>query len=151
MIKLYISEYAKAKNTMEQELQAKVDVILEHLIKLILMPDNETYKHWQGEIAGQLHTVHKLKGKNKYPTYKQLYDWTYIYALDEITDIMRLKMQIKNLEMDYNFNPTMNATQLSNKLNDVCICYFDWLCHELSEKGFVSNTQIYRKLDMLIQ
>lgn len=43
MIKLYLSEYAKAKQIMENELRAKVDVIVEHLIKLILMPNNEAY------------------------------------------------------------------------------------------------------------
>ena len=77
MFKLYLSEYAKAKQIMANELQTKVDVIVEHLIKLILMPNNEAYKHWQSEIAGHLHTIHKLKGKNKYPTFDQLYDWTY--------------------------------------------------------------------------
>ena len=37
MIKLYLSEYAKAKQIMENELQAKVDIIVEHLIKLIFI------------------------------------------------------------------------------------------------------------------
>lgn len=151
MIKLYLSEYAKAKQIMENELQAKVDIIVEHLIKLILMPNNEAYKHWQGEIAGQLHTVHKLKGKNKYPTFDQLYEWTFNYAVEDITDIKRLDTQIRHIEIDYQISTKMNARLLSKELKRVCEEYFIWLCNRLSQDGNVSNTSIYRQLDSILK
>lgn len=151
MFKLYLTEYARAKAVMEAEIEAKTDVIVEHLIKLILMPNNIAYKLWQCEICSQLHTIHKIKGKNKYPSYSQLIEWTYEYALDDIIDINRLRIQIKHIEQDYNVKITMSPQGLSKSLKVVCKLYFEWLCNKLQTYSNVANTDIYRQLDYLIR
>lgn len=150
MIKIYLSEYAKAKQAMEDNIGNRVDIIIEHLIKCILLPESNAYKHWQGEIAGQLNRVHKIKGKNKYPTYEQLYDWTYHYAQDDITDINWLHNEIQNIEDEYNCTIIYNARKLSQQLDKVCEVYFNWLCSQLARYGSVPNSQIYAVLDNLI-
>lgn len=150
MIKLYISEYAKNKQAMEDNIGNKVDIIIEHLIKIILMPTNTARKHWEGEIAGQLNRVHKIKGKNKYPNYNQLIEWTYEYAKDDIEDIYWLKNEIDNIELEYNTDVQYSPNSLSLALDSVANQYFTWLCEKLAEYGSVGNAEIYDKLFHLV-
>ena len=150
MIKIYLSEHAKSKQVMEDNIGNKVDVIIEHLIKLIIMPTNESRNHWMGEIAGQLNRVHKLKTKNKYPSKDLLFKWTYEYALDDIKDITWLSNEISNIEYEYNIKCTINAKELSKKLNIVSHNYFYWLSEILSTQGSIQNVMIYKKLEEIL-
>lgn len=149
-MKIYLSEYAKSKQAMEDNIGNRVDVIIEHLIKLILLPQNESRKHWEGEIAGQLNRVHKLKNKNKYPTKGQLLDWTYYYAEDDMKDISWLTNEISNIELDYDTKVTIAPQELSIKLNLIAYDYFIWLSNILSIDGSVSNMKIYQKLEEIV-
>lgn len=149
-MKIYFSEYAKSKQAMEDNIGNRVDVIIEHLIKLILLPQNESRKHWEGEIAGQLNRVHKLKNKNKYPTRAQLLDWTYYYAEDDIKDINWITNEISNIEFEYNTKIIATPQELSTKLNLITYDYFTWLSDILSTDGSVSNMKIYQKLDEIV-
>ena len=149
-MKIYISEYAKSKQAMEDNIGNKVDIIIEHLIKLITMSNNNSRKHWEGEIAGQLNRVHKLKNKNKYPTKEQLLDWTYYYAKDDIKDIVWLNNEISNIELEYGVKVEYTAEQLSVTLDCIAYDYFVWLSNILSTDGSVSNIKIYQKLDEIV-
>lgn len=76
-MKIYIWGFAEAQKEVERRLSAHTDEIIEHIIKLVLMPDNSARNHWEGEIAGQLKSIDRLKNSKKFPSAKQIYKWTY--------------------------------------------------------------------------
>lgn len=149
-MKIYISAQAQQKQEMIWDISHRADIIIEHLIKLILMPNSFSRKHWQGEIAGQLNKVQKLKSTNKYPTAKQIYEWTYTVREDTMQDINQLSGDIENVEFEYDALITMSAEELSNILLKVASEYFSWLANILAIQGRASNSDIYAKLDELL-
>lgn len=149
-MKLYISAYAKQKRDMESMMSRKIDVIIEHLIKLICMPDSESRNHWEGEIAGQLNRLQKFKSSNKYPSVDSLMEWTYYSVLDDIQNIGWLKNEIANMEYDYSVSIDISPQQLSQKLDTVTKEYLTWLFNILVNDGYISNREIYHKLDSLL-
>ena len=76
-MRLFVTEFGDSKREMERELKSKTSQIIQHLFKLYLMPNSINRNHWQREIANFLSDVSKLNGRNKFPTSKQLYNWTY--------------------------------------------------------------------------
>lgn len=76
-MKIYIRGFAETQKEVERRLSAHTDEIIEHIIKLVLMPDNSARNHWEGEIAGQLKSIDRLKNSKKFPSAKQIYKWTY--------------------------------------------------------------------------
>ena len=76
-MKIYIRGFAEMQREIERKLASHTDEIIEHIIKLVLMPGSSARNHWQGEIAGQLKSIDKLKNTKKFPSAKQIYKWTY--------------------------------------------------------------------------
>lgn len=126
------------------------DVIVEHILKLILMPDNSARNHWEQEIASQLNRVKKLKSSGKYPTSDQLYSWTYEKVSEDIMDLNWLSELVEVIESDYGTAVTNDIRTIRKELDSVCKCYFSLLADKLSQKGMVSNAKVYEILDSLV-
>lgn len=149
-MKIYISAHAKQLRELEWSISEHADVIIEHILKLICMPNHNARNHWFGEIAGQLKRVKRLKSSGKYPSKDLIYEWTYTKSLDDFLDLSWIKQECKVLSSDYNIEITGNPKQISDKLDYVCKSYFAWLADVLSKNGVVSNAEIYSKLEELL-
>ena len=149
-MKLFITEFAESKKEIERELSRHTSVIMEHLEKLVFMPKHNAVNHWEGEIYGQLCKINKLSGKNKYPSARQIYDWTWGKWGDTIS-LPYIRKTIKALEQEYNYKSTLTEKDFLNKLQFVGDTYFKWLSKELSESGRVTTYEVYEILDKLIE
>ena len=152
-VDMFIDEYAKQQNAIESTIQNKTEVIVEHIFKLMLMPNHNSYNHWKREIANQFNEVRKLKGSNKLPKKEQIFEWSYEDISDQLTDVNFVQNRIDNIIYDYGENSVVYDYDLESfiaNLNNICYNYFNWLSDELSKTGYVANSSIYRKLDKLI-
>ena len=151
MIKLLITEYALKKQEMEWKLHDIVSPIVHRLIKCYLMPISESYNHWKSEIANSLREVKALKGTNKFPTAKQIYDWTYGSYYDSVNNQRWMKAVIQEIQEDYDILIDTPIYDLCLEINALCYNYFTWLSNVLSVNGFTSRKSIFDKIDKLIK
>ena len=149
-MKIYISAQAQHKRDIEALVQGKAIVIIDHLLKLLIMPNSDSRKHWQGEIAGQLNRMQRLKNSNKLPTAKEIYQWTYWNNIDYILDEPAIANEVENVRDDYGFDYQGSINALRSRLDTVCSEYFSWLSEQLSTNTFLRNIEIYKKLDELV-
>ena len=148
---LIIKEFADSKREIERELKAKTKQIIEHLFKLYLMPNRMDRSHWKSEIANFLDSVSKLSGKNKFPTFKQIYAWTYGKYQDVITDNKYIKVMVDNIIYDYKISEIRKTyPQICEEFDFICQQYFKWISEKLSSIGIVSRPEIFKKLDEII-
>ena len=150
MIRL-VTEFSEHKRDIERQLTTNTKNIIEHIIKLMLMTNNDSYNHWKKEIANFLSDIDKIKGSNKFPSKKQLMNWTYYKQKDLLSDNIRMKGKINNIVKYYDIVSDISTIQyISNIINEFCFLYFDWLTDILSKQGYVNFTDIYNKLDNLM-
>lgn len=149
-MKIYIRGFAEAQKEIERRLSAHTDEIIEHIIKLVLMPDNSARNHWEGEIAGQLKSIDRLKNSKKFPSAKQIYKWTYGKKQDLVVDAKWMGVSIREIEEIYDVYIDQSVYDICDTVDEVCTNYFQWISIELSTVGKVSTPTIYRKLDELI-
>ena len=149
-MKIYITAQALQKSEIMQNIHRKTFVIIEHMLKLLVMPNNSARNHWQGEIAGQLNRVPALKNSKKFPSRDNLINWTYYDNVDSICDINWVLNELDNIFDEYGIEYKQDVGQLIKQLNDICFNYFSWLSEQLSINGTVRNRDIYQKLDELI-
>lgn len=150
---LVIKEFADSKKEIERELKSKSYNVIEHLLKLYLMPNNINRNHWKQEIATFLNFVNKFSHNNKYPTEKQLLNWTYYKWQAEINDTYFMKSWITDLEEDYadlDKNANYDLNKIIKEFDSICDIYFNWLCKELNRLGRINRNEIYKKLDEII-
>lgn len=149
-MKIYIRGFADTRKELERELSFHTEEIIEHIIKLTLMPNNSARNHWQGEIAGQLKSITRLKNSKKFPTAKQIYNWTYGKRQDLVTDRGWMGVAVRDVENQYKTTISKSIDEVCNDVDSVCIDYFKWLSDQLSNVGRVSSDVIYEKLDELL-
>lgn len=150
MMRIFVTEFADSKREIERELKPKTENIIEHLFKLYLVPEHTAVNHWKQEIYFFLHTIDKLKGNNKRPSKKQLYDWTFGKKEDLFDDDYYTEGMIETIEYTYNVNITADTFEVNEAMFQICKSYFAWLAEILSEKGIVVPRQVYNKLDELL-
>lgn len=148
-MKIYITAQALQKNEIMQNIHRKTFVIIEHILKLVVMPDHDARNHWQGEIAGQLNRVPALKNSKRFPSYRNLLDWTYYDNEDSICDKNWISKELDNILIDYGCEYEGDVSDLIDVFKDTCFDYFTWLAEQLSADGAVRNRDIYQKLDEL--
>ena len=146
MVKLLYTEYAMQKDKIKNKLIDNTEPIIEHLLKLYLMPEHSATNHWKQEIANFINKVGNLKGTNKFPKFKQIYDWTYGSYQDVITIPNYLDKMIQTIIYDYDLEISYDIRDVVKDFNKICETYFTWLAKELSSCGVVSKTDIYREL-----
>ena len=91
----YIVGMSEAKSKIHDQIASVAYELDRHLLKLILYPGTAHQSHWSKEIAGFLNHVPKMKGSNKYPSSRFIYDAISIYE-DSLADMKR------TLVKDYN-------------------------------------------------
>ncbi len=149
-MKIYITAQALKKNEIMQNVHRKTLVIIEHIFKLLIMPDNSTRNHWQGEIAGLLNRITPLKNTKKFPSSDNLLKWTYYDNEDSITDFTWITKELDNIYDDYDVEFNGDINDLISDFKEICFDYFSWLSEQLSIDGTVRNRDIYNKLDELL-
>lgn len=149
-LKYYIKSMSSSQMIIIRNLEAHTDEIIEHIIKLVLMPGHSARNHWKSEIAAQIKSVKKLDGKNRFPTADQLYAWTYKKDQDLVTDEKWMKVTIEEIEDEYNIEVTDTVNSICVRVDEICQNYFKWLADELSDAGKVTSSRIYQKLDELL-
>lgn len=139
-----LTEIAENKRVIISKIEDKERMVMEHLIKCWLYPNNSNYQHWKNEIHGFIPRISALKGANKFPKYEQLKKW----IIDGFSDSLHLtifayieRVTIKYGEVKY------DAKQIS----DYIISYYEWLMFELSSKGYVSPEEVSQKIDNLVK
>lgn len=151
MVKLIYTEYAMQKDKIKNKLIDNTEPVIEHLLKLYLMPEHTSVNHWKQEIATFINKVGNLKGTNKFPKFKQIYDWTYGSYQDVITNPNYLDKMIKTIIYDYDLEIDYYIEEVVENFNRICETYFTWLARELSEWGVISKIDIYKTLDMIFR
>ena len=146
-------EFASSKAASEAMLYAKTEIIVEHIIYLILDPTNINRNHWKQEIAGFLSSVSKLKTTKKFPSRDFIYDNTYGALQDCISDEAYMGVWFKDIcseeNIDFNYIEN-NYDTIIDKIDSVCMEYFNWISDKLSVSGRVDKHDIYTKLDELL-
>ena len=151
MIRLF--EFAENKKEIERHLTNQTDIIVEHILYLIMDKDNNAVDHWKNEIYSFLHTVKKLSGKNKFPTAKQIYDWTYCKISDCITDMRWVRVFVEDAcdKEGFTYTSISSFSTISKQLDSFCRDYFSWLGENLSKVGIVSKQNVFKELDKLMR
>lgn len=98
-----------------------------------------------------IHDVDKLRGKNKYPTFNQLYDWTYGKKRDTVVDqYSTMKNRIRNAESIEHLKCNYSIYEITEIYDYVCVQYFTWLCQELSKCGVVAIDDVKHTINSII-
>lgn len=147
----YIYGFADSRKDMERELSSHTLEIIEHLLKIYLMPEHESAYHWKKEIASQIYCVGKLKNTKKFPTAKQIYEWTYYKKQDLVTDKRWFAKLVFGICEEYDIELLEDSNDFMYDFDDVCVSYFQWLASELSDVGLLTKPEIIAKITELIR
>lgn len=150
---MVIKEFAESKKIIELKLSAVTDEIVEHLFKLILMPNHNSANHWEKEIYSFLHDVNILKSTHKFPTETQILEWTYYKKKELFDNSTYMTKVIKEYEFEYEqpLHHDINSIEIfKDDIKYVALNYFIWLGKQLSESGRVFSYEVYDKLNELL-
>lgn len=114
-----------------------------HLTKLVVFPNASTHNHWKKEVYNFLHDVSRLKGSNKYPKEKFIFDA--ISGWDDVADNLIIEVQDEEQDLvpDHNVD--------ARKLEAMLLAYHKWAAHKLSTNGILTRNEVYAKIDELLQ
>ena len=152
LTKYILQEMALSKKALISKLLDLAPVVIEHLILIMLYPENNELNHWKGEIKGNSSKYYKLKQSNKYPTYDDLsgdylqtiyetVDDQLVYYIDEAyrkeSENLPKYISIKNIKLD--------------KMKELIKTYFTTICKNIDKNtGIVDSNLIYKLLDDII-
>jgi len=94
---------ARNRNVALEKLLELRSIILEHIIKISVMPTHEAAKHWQKEVnAYQIRLSRYHKGKGTKPNFTESLLWEYIWTdqLDELPMGFVEEYDLKKIELD---------------------------------------------------
>lgn len=144
----FLLEMAYNIKDIYRKIDDKIEIVIKHLILCIVFSEvsGETLDHWKSEVYNNIHRMWKVKGTNKLPTYTQLKT----NCIDTWSDslLQSLDNEIKSLSKIENLMITNYNT---DKLYECIINYFEWLFTKLSKTESIDYTNIYNKIDDLIQ
>lgn len=149
-MKIYINAMAEQKKEIERSLSPKTDMIIEHMLYLCLAPNCTTVSHWMDEIYSFISKIDKLKGKNRFPSARMIYEWTYGKKQDLVKDTRWLSVMIEDAKDKENITDDFDVQDVMNDLDAMCRFYFQWLSEELASVGAVSRKSVHQKLKALI-
>ena len=141
-----IFAFADAKDSIRNKLKDKSDEVVYHLVKIFIFPNCGITSHWCQEVYGFIHSVPKMKNKNKFPKKEFIFENTFGVWGDTIESCIITAIK------DY-----PNIVPLFAKESGSYVCeaavrkYFDWLSEELSKIGRVASSDVYKKIDELIE
>lgn len=131
--------FAYSRSKIAEDLEANVQLIITHLIKLWRYPDAADANHWSQEIYNFLHRVGRLKGSNKYPTADFIMKNTYEVNKSDISKWLSHVSRV----YDEDYTSIRTDTKL---MNERIKSYFEWLAKMLSADGQVFSKDVYSKL-----
>lgn len=144
----FLLEMAYNIKDIYRKIDDKIEIVIKHLILCIVFSEvsGETLDHWKYEVYSNMHRMWKVKGTNKLPTFIQLKT----NCIDTWSDslLTSLDNEIKSLSKIENLMITNYNT---DKLYECIINYFEWLFTKLSKTESIDYTNIYNKIDDLIQ
>jgi hypothetical protein len=146
-----VTEFSERKQKIEDQLTYATKQIIDHICKIVLMPESNAINHWKQEIANFLFEVDKIKGNNKYPSEKQIMNWTYNKQEDMLTDATKMKRKLIDVIDDYEIDYAIEFTVAISIINDFCKDYFSWISKELAKYGYVNRRMVYEQLNFLIK
>lgn len=141
-----IFAFADAKDNIKNKLKDKSDELVYHLVKIFIFHNCGITSHWCQEVYGFIHSVPKMKNKNKFPKKEFIFDNTFGVWGDTVGSCIIIAIK------DY-----PDLFPLFNQENGLSICenavrkYFEWLSEELSNIGRVASSDVYKKIDALIE
>lgn len=145
-IKLNLLEMSEDKAKLGSKIDNVTWILDEHLVKcLIYQNKTNTLNHWQHEIYSFLPRVPKLKGSNKYPSEKFLYNCTINIYSDALMDY--LNSHVVNVQDKYGKVDNINK----QGLYDCIIAYYKWLIPILSKNGAVTEPEVRAEINNLIK
>ena len=139
---IHIRAMSESQSKIYDHLTSVSRPILQHLIKLLIFPQNPNESHWKREVMSFLYDVDKLKGKNRWPSSKFIFK-----ALTTHLDNIQAHVDyVKDTESEY--DPVELPT---NILISAVSEYFQWIADKLSTYGGVRAADIYNKIDEIIR
>ena len=143
-----IQAYARPKHEVEDKIEDKVDVILEHLACLYLFPNVQDTEKWRRDIRKDLHSMKKVRigRKVRYLTPEEFYNATYL----QNNDPEKLKNIFETM-IDDKEEYVPDSERVSNISGYIAKCeeYFKWLAQEISKTGYIAPNLIYEELKSL--
>ena len=149
-MKIYSRGFAELQKEVERKLSCSTDAVIEHLAKCYLMPDHFAVNHWRQEIFGLIHRVDMLKNGEKFPSAKQIYNWTYGKKQDLVMDIRWLSKFVEGICEDYSIELDKSLTEFMVDFDSICTAYFQWLANGLSQTGLINKSEAYAKLHAIL-
>lgn len=141
-----IFAFADAKDNITNKLKDKSDDLVYRIVKIFVFPNCGIKPHWYQEVYGFIHSVPKMKKKNKFPDKEFIFKNTFGVWGDTIESCIITAIK------DYpNIVPLFNQDTGLNVCENAVRKYFEWLSEELSKIGRVASSDVYKKIDELIE
>lgn len=141
-MKLYIRGFSQYRDKIYDKLSDCSEQLDEHIIRLLLYPGNHYTEHWMHEVWAFLHTVDKLKGKNRYPKADFIYN-----ALACHNDILHhFVKSVKTKESQY--DPISISIE---NITDAVEEYQKWAANLLSSEGYIDYDDVQSKLNEIMK
>lgn len=150
MVIRLIKEFAKSKSDIINIISTKENIVKEHLITLYFWRDNESRKHWEGEIFGNIPQLPMLKGSKKYLSKNKILEYLYSYS-DNIK-----QQTISSVEYIEYLKPDLPIISkyitYKDRINFKCFCddFFNYVGDNLSKTGDIDKWKTYDLLDKLL-
>lgn len=129
---------SKFKRDISAKLESLSKLVTQHIIALYLFPDSPNRNHWMGEVWSFLNDVPLVRGRNKPPRSRFIYENTW--------GIQKRYLNVhiqKVIDKESDYTPiTCDKKLLSEILDD----YFRWISDKLSEDSYVSKSEVYDTL-----
>ena len=153
LTKYMLQEMAISKKDLINRLLDIAPIVIEHLILIMLYPNNYELNHWKGEIKGNSSRYYKLKHNNKYPTFKDL-SKEYLQTIYEtVDDQLVYYIQEAYRKESNNIDQLILVKEINiDKIKDLIKRYFTTICQNINkDNGLVDNSLIDSLLDNIIK
>lgn len=141
-MKLYVKAFANSQKEIYRILENKSSVVIEHIIKLFLVPYSQDRNHWKQEIYAALSRVPKLKMSHKYPSSSNILKHTWNIWHDSIFDMCNV------IAKEYGVTCLQDDKR---HVYIICHQYLTWLADNISDSGYITRTAAYNMLDKLLR
>lgn len=142
-------EFAKSRKDILRDLQDKSKEYLNHLILIFLTKKSNDFNHWTHEVRDFYPEISKLKGSNKYPQEKDIYNNIFGNVEDIWDNIWITSIEYLDYkEKDYHIKDIIEngSKDMSERCHTFIKNYTRWLAHELSTKGYVLYKEVEDKI-----
>lgn len=150
IMSIYLSDYSVLKKIAKFRLTDITNHLLDLLLKCYISPGNIQSEQWKMEIARGLNEILRLKHRNKYPSAKEIYLWTYDIFRDLVTDIKWFTAFSTEICRSLEIKPPEDPEECMTGFDDLCHRYFRWIAENLSKNGCIQYEDIYSKIDELL-